>query len=62
MSSVKVVSKKKILRKIKDVKTSRASQVIKFLNESVDYFDMEEILGVQKRSRRKKPSRTKDAA
>ena len=62
MSSVKVVSKKKILRKVKDGKTSRARQVIKFLNESVDYFDMEEIFGAQKSSRRKKTPRAKEAA
>ena len=61
MSSVKVVSKKKTLRKVKDVKTSRARRVIKFLNESADYFDIEEIFGAQKKSRRKKTLRTKDA-
>ena len=56
MKSVKVVSKRKILHKVKDVKTSRASQVIKFLNESADY-DMEEIIGAQQRSRHEKPPR-----
>jgi hypothetical protein len=62
MSSVKVVSKKKILRKVKDGKTSRARQVIKFLNESVDYFDIEVMFGAQKRSRYKKTPRAKEAA
>jgi hypothetical protein len=61
MSNVKVVSKKQTLRKVKDVKTSRARRVIKFLNESVDYFDIEEIFGAQKKSRRKKTLRAKDA-
>jgi hypothetical protein len=60
MKSVKVVSKKKILRKVKDVKTSRASQVIKFLNESADY-DTEEIFGAQQISRHEKPPRANDA-
>jgi hypothetical protein len=62
MSNLKVVSKKKTSRKVKEVKTSRVAEVIRVLNASIEDSIAEEIISAEKSARRKKATSAKRIA
>ena len=59
MSKVKVASKRKTSRKVKEMKTSRVAEAIKVLDSSIEDSIVVETVSTKKRARTKKVSSVK---